>query len=357
MLPPDLVAKLNECAKTNLIGARYTWFYWQSIFSWAVILGLLLEGPEVVHDVLSIVRSRIIWSEKGVERAKLAAFLGWIFIIAGLLGESRAGSKIVDLSASIQECSDARVKEATLEAGDAAVSAKTAHDEADAAVKSASDAGLESDAAAQLAEKAKGKAEKVEKRADKISARLDVASRQLSQVEERVRVQGPRSKLLIDGQNAFVEALKPFKGQRVLLVTCAPRQSPLQTDEEYDFELILLNRLVEPRPGSVPGAGWTVLTEGHDSSYPCKASGWGRGVWVMYSAPSAKAAAEALGRALNELKINADTTWIRPKDASEFARQKRQPNDFNALWEKVAREPTGIYVLTGENPQTFDPRK
>lgn len=177
------------------------------------------------------------------------------------------------------------------------------------------------------------------------------ASAKLKELEDEVRVQGPRSKLLVDGEKTFVEALKPFKGQLVIMVTCAVRQSPLQSDEEYEFELTLLNRLVEPRPGSVPGAGWDVRSGG---SYACKASGWSRGVWVMYSAPAFKAAAEALGSALNKLKINADTIPI-TGPASEYTRQKRKPDDLNALWEIVASDPTGIYILTGEHPRAFNP--
>jgi hypothetical protein len=126
MLPPDIVAKLNECAKTNFIDARDVWFYRQSIFSWAVILGLVLEGPELIYDMLSIIRINIrrfrysiALLENRVELAKVLAFAGWIFIIIGLLGELRAGSKIADLSASIQGCSDAKVRAATLEAGEA----------------------------------------------------------------------------------------------------------------------------------------------------------------------------------------------------------------------------------------------
>jgi hypothetical protein len=74
----------------------------------------------------------------------------------------------------------------------------------------------------------------------------------------------------------------------------------------------------------------------------------------MYNAPAVKAAAEALGSALNKLKINADTIPI-TGPASEYARQKRKPDDLNALWEVVASDPTGIYILTGENPQSFNP--
>jgi len=191
----------------------------------------------------------------------------------------------------------------------------------------------------------------VAKQAVDLRLRIEAASKKLDDLDEDIRIQGPRSKLLIDGEKTFVEALKAFKGQKVIMVTCAPRQSPVQTDEEYEFELTLLNRLVEPRPGSAPGAGWDVRTGG---PYGCKASGWDRGVWVMYSAPALKAAAEALGSALNKLKINADTIPM-TGPASEYARQKRKPDDLAALFEVVASDPTAIYILTGEHTRAFNP--
>ena len=77
--------------------------------------------------------------EHRVELAKIAAFVGWLFIVVGLLGELKTSAKIEDLSASIQECSDAKVRAATLEAGDAADSARIAHAEADS-VKGIADA-------------------------------------------------------------------------------------------------------------------------------------------------------------------------------------------------------------------------
>src|ERR1700733_7447030 len=112
MLPPDLVAKLNECTGTNFIGARNVWFSRQSVFSWVVILGLVLEGPELIYEILSVIRSRvrrlryrIVLIEDRLELAKAFAFVGWILIIVGLFGELRASSRIAELSASIQECS------------------------------------------------------------------------------------------------------------------------------------------------------------------------------------------------------------------------------------------------------------
>src|SRR5258708_2577910 len=131
MLPPELIAKLNECVKTDFVSARDAWFFKQIVFSGLVIAGLLFEGPELLNEMLSIVRSRFqsftyCLSERQIEYAKIAAFVGWSFIIVGLLGELRASSRIVDLSASIQECSDAKVTRATLEAGDARESAEKA---------------------------------------------------------------------------------------------------------------------------------------------------------------------------------------------------------------------------------------
>src|SRR2546425_12342995 len=114
MLPPDLVVKLNNCAQTNFVNARDLWFSRQSWFSIAVIVGLVLEAPELRYELLSVIRSRIqrfrykiVLIESRMELAEVAAFVGWIFIVGGLLGELRASSRLEDLSASIQECIDA----------------------------------------------------------------------------------------------------------------------------------------------------------------------------------------------------------------------------------------------------------
>src|SRR4051794_19705411 len=109
MLPADLSSTLNDCAKHDFASTRHLWSSRQFWFSVAVIAGLILEFPELRFDILSIIRNRIpryrykfFISADRVELAKLAAFIGWIFIVVGLFGELRAGSKIEDLSASIQ---------------------------------------------------------------------------------------------------------------------------------------------------------------------------------------------------------------------------------------------------------------
>lgn len=126
VIPPELLTKLSSCAKTDFTSARDLWFSRQWWFSASVILGLVLEGGELWYEMVSVTRSRIprfryriVLLESRVEYAKAAAIIGWIFIIVGLLGELKASSRIEDLSASIQECSDAKVREAMLEASEA----------------------------------------------------------------------------------------------------------------------------------------------------------------------------------------------------------------------------------------------
>jgi hypothetical protein len=244
MLPPDLVAKLNECAKTNFIGARDTWFFRQSLFSWVVIVGLVLEGPELIHEMLSIARanirrfkSSITLLENHVELAKVAAFVGWIFIIVGLVGELKAGSKIADLSASSQGCSDAKVTKATLEAGDAAASAKTAHEEADAvkgiadearadardALTKAQSAQRELAHAEADAAKAQTVASKALSTSDKAESHLADAMRRAKELTDELdRLTTPRH---LFHKTKIAAPLKAFRGtEYVFIGTCADKE-------------------------------------------------------------------------------------------------------------------------------------
>ena len=273
---PDTLKGVDDLIRSGFEQFSELWFRRLLEATALVAIGLLFELLEIWHESVEAIKELLdCGPEKRIKPwAKLFGTLGWILIVGGVCGEFWAESVTSKADGFIRKFDEILLAEANRNAGAAADSAKTARNEADAAVKSASDARtiangarLESHAAAKLAGKAGDKA-------DEISARLDTAGQQLSQVERRVRIQGPRGKLLMDGQKTFVEALKPFKGQKVIMVTCAPRQAPWQHQEEYIFENILLNLLLEPRPGSRQGAGWMVLT---GSSYSC--AGWGRGVW------------------------------------------------------------------------------
>src|SRR5438477_9122853 len=123
MLPPDLVANLNQCASTNFVGPRDFWFSWLSRFTTLVAVGLVFELPELVYELAAIAREtigflkyRVMLSENRMHLAKMVAFFGWFLIVVGVVGERFAEVKVRHFDTNVQECSDAKVREATIEA-------------------------------------------------------------------------------------------------------------------------------------------------------------------------------------------------------------------------------------------------
>jgi integrase len=73
-----------------------------------------------------------------------------------------------------------------------------------------------------------------------IQRRLGKASTKLTALEEEILLQGPRWGLLKRGGNAFIEALKPFAGQKATVVICGQGEP-----ERWLFEQVLLDRLAK----------------------------------------------------------------------------------------------------------------
>lgn len=138
MLPPELVARLTDCVKHDFVSARDHWF---SCLKWSttvVAAGLVIELPELLYELTDIARQRIprlkykiVLLERHLQIFKAVAFFGWFLIVAGVVGERVAEVRVSDFDASIQDCSAAKVEEATLEAGDAKDSALFARKQAD----------------------------------------------------------------------------------------------------------------------------------------------------------------------------------------------------------------------------------
>jgi hypothetical protein len=188
-----------------------------------VALGLIFELPELRYELKSIAREnlsclryRVVLIEKRVHLAKVIAFVGWMLIVGGVVGEWYTGNRVNDLDARIQGCSTARLTEVTAEAGEAKDSAASAKVSEDA----------------------------LEKKAAALKDRLEKASEKLGEIEEATLAQGPRWRLLERGEDVFIKALKPFAAQRVTVVSCG-----IGDTERYALEQALLNIF--------PKAGWT----------------------------------------------------------------------------------------------------
>lgn len=188
MLPPDLVAKLNQCAGNDFVGPRDSWFNWLARFTTMVAVGLVLELPELVYELKLITREWIPYfryrirtpRERRLQTAKVVAFIGWILIVAGVVGERYAEVRVKDFDASIQGCSDAKVREATIEAGDAQTSAKGAADAAKRAKQ-------EADQVTGIATAAKTGAADAERQVVNVQTQADSLNRDIAAEKEAFR--------------------------------------------------------------------------------------------------------------------------------------------------------------------------
>jgi hypothetical protein len=320
-----------------------------SLVTWAtaiVAVGVALEGVELVHDARVWIKKRRIRKKELADLREVAEIvpvsaatvktermivehprwvtvlgrIGLIGVVIGVVAESGYGAKLEDAHNALHAFDMALLTATQREAGNAATSAKTAHDEADA----------------------------VGQEADAIQKRLDSASRQLSEVESQVRIQDPRRKLLADNRDKFLEALKPFAGQRVTVVKCG---YALQAEPER-LEQYLLN-LLGVSKASKPNAGRVVESPGYTTWAKCNTGASavdGNLVIVSSTADgTVKAAATALNDALNRI----DISTVQTESAPEGRQLELQFLGDDSPWELALKDPTAVIIPIGTNPM-FD---
>jgi hypothetical protein len=206
-----------------------------------VAVGVAMEGVEILHDAVAwIKRRRRRKTELAVRKEVAELFpagevrpkaesnsdhprwvkrftrIGLIVVVAGVVAEWRCGAKLEDAHNAVHEYDLAKLTEADQKAGDAAVSAKTAHDEADAADIKAKAAGI-----------AAGKAQE---EADTVSKQAAQLTRDLQSVEDkRAKLQKSLVDLaicnaprvlpiqVIVGGKTSVDPLKPFAGFQAII--------------------------------------------------------------------------------------------------------------------------------------------
>jgi hypothetical protein len=96
-VPPDFIRGLDELVRTDLQKLRDSYFYWLLISTGVVILGVLLEGPELVWEVREVSRQRILPQNTELpspipERRTPAwiisiSLAGWLLVSLGVAGE------------------------------------------------------------------------------------------------------------------------------------------------------------------------------------------------------------------------------------------------------------------------------
>jgi hypothetical protein len=190
-----------RAAIARLESTQSSLHWWLEFWTALVVLGVAVEVVFVVwehKDDLDEFRAGVM-QPPNIWLFVLALF-GSGLVAGGVAGELFVGSKIGGVETQIRKANGDLNLLLSKEAGDAAQSAKEAQQEADAVRIETAD----------------------------IEKRLAVASNHLGIIEERVRVQGPRWRILDDNTAAFIRALKPYIGSQLTVLMCGGPLSPIE---------------------------------------------------------------------------------------------------------------------------------
>jgi hypothetical protein len=336
----------------NLDRCRSSLDGWLDFWTLLVVIGVVFEVVFVICEYrkeLHEFRQGINNFRRGIayppEKPSLLLFvlgmLGAGLVAGGVSGELYINVQAGKVETEIRKVNEQRFSLLSKEAGDAAASAKTAHDEADT----------------------------VKKEAASIEERLGKASTQLTAQEEEILIQGPRWVPLKRGENAFVEALKPFAGQKATVVICGQGET-----ERFVFEQTLLD-LLRKAGWSTGYQSWkgcpTMLSGGNEIYFVSAADTVKQ--WVMpypCSAPCPAADEDKVAQAgrafcdiLRKLRIGT-RAWMEspPRYASDEQTFSRAREFFSngtpdSPAELALREPTTIFILVGPHPPEFGLQK
>jgi hypothetical protein len=97
-LPPlglaEFAKRADALMKGDLLGWRDQWFFWAKVSTTAVVAGLFGELPELIHELIAmwskykVAGNTISLNEpKEADWIKPVAFVGWILIVVGVVGE------------------------------------------------------------------------------------------------------------------------------------------------------------------------------------------------------------------------------------------------------------------------------
>lgn len=276
------------------------WFHWLVISSIAVAFGVAFEAPEATIALkrwYAAFRGRDNPPENERSLAIPASYLGLILVVLGVIGEGFFEAKLNIADTALHAYDSQKLALVTEEAGDASQSAA---------------------------------------RANQFAGVL----------EEEVRIQGPRWRLLEAHQREFVDALRPFSGQHFTILECGLTPSVEQERLEQD----LLSFLGEHGAGwtpEVPGIGqWPKVAGIAQWSECAGGESYSGGNLITFSSRADKEvqhSAQRLADVLNQLKISTAAVPINPQWARYF-----QADSPDAL----TKDPTDVILLVGANPMS-----
>jgi hypothetical protein len=185
---------------------------------------------------------------------------------------------------------------------------------------------------------------------DTIQLRLDAASTELSGIEQRVRVQGPRWELLEDNQSEFIDAMMPFSGQPATIIGMKCGDAVQTEPRKLAWDLLNFLGMFTTLKHN---PGWRgIYREWHTCKVWPTAEG-GNVIAVSSSASQAvKDAAKALCGTLNKIGIST-MGYIIP-DSPELRSQVDTDEGTDSPDSLALKDPTQVFIMVGINPGTVD---
>jgi len=164
---PDTLKGVDDLIRASHGVFREACFNWLLVATGLVVVGLVLEGPELWHEITSIIRN---WrfnrnfhfslpEEHTPNWVKLLAFVGWIFIVLGVTGEYVADSFVSKADGYVQTFDEILLHESQTRTAFASERASAAYERAAQTEKEAAEDLKTTNIVRQKAEEARQRSE------------------------------------------------------------------------------------------------------------------------------------------------------------------------------------------------------
>jgi hypothetical protein len=225
---PDTLKGIDDLIRADFEAFRAVWFARLLTATFLVVVGLVMEGPELWHEIHSIVHRwkfnrRFHFSIPEThtpEWARLLAFVGWVLIVAGVAGEFVADSFISKADGFVQKFDEILLADAQRTSGLANERAAMAFERAAQTEKEAAEDLKATNIARQRAEEAQKEARGFQlqiAQAGERAARAEQNAAEANRIAEserlaRVAIEEKLAgwKLTKEQQNKLVARLSPF---------------------------------------------------------------------------------------------------------------------------------------------------
>jgi hypothetical protein len=325
-LSPEAIKALEQTRQTAE-SARVKDFGYLLLATKLVAVGVVLEGPELVHDAWSMIAR---WlkrktSDHTPSWITVVGIIGWLIVSIGVAGEFWVDEWVNSDDEKVRIVDEQLLQDAQSSASRAAAAAAKAKTASDEAVTKSGEANTTAEGASL--------------KADSVDKETAVLEHRLADLNGDVEAQEPRAKLLAKSEAEILEKLSPFAGQKVAVESCglvaAPGRDRREVFDTWGELIHLLSKSKWKHEIDAPVA-WAACDE-----MP------GVTIWANpYGEVDTINASKALGEALSSV-----LPTRRGVDRPVLIGSGIPMDDPQAPWVWTSKHPDFIVLLVSEQPQ------